>query len=230
MKAGRFGIMGTAILAVLAAVLFTGDSDAVVRRPQLIDGVYFGGVVGYQSISGDFKGNSYIRVPSLYEDNYIPEIDGGMGFGIVGGFKRGRGAFEISYVRSAHDASYQGINTDVVFQAFNFDVKYYPLPYIPTQPFLMVGLSVPWLKAENTSHNDVYGIDDAKFTGIGLNLGTGVLLKFTPHMALTGTVGYRWISYGSVKGASDEKIDISNVNGSGIMFQAGLVYTFPSHL
>ena len=229
MKAGRIGILGTAMIAVLAVMIFAADASAVVRRPHVIDGVYFGGLIGYQSIGGDFKGNSYISVPSLGEQDNIPEIDGGMGFGIVGGFKRGKGALEVSYVRSTHDGSYLGTATDVVFQAFNFDAKYYPLPYIPTQPFLLIGLSVPSLKAENVSNSGLYGIDDAKFTGIGLNLGAGILLKFTPRMALTGTVGYRWISYGWVKGASNEKIDISNLNGSGMMFHAGLVYNFPSH-
>jgi len=227
MKTGLIKSMGVLLVAIIALTLVAPDTSAVVRRPRLADGVYFGGLFGYQAIGGDFEGNSYISVPSLNEQINIPEIDGGMGFGIVGGVKRGRGALEVSYTHSSHDATHNNNGTDVVFQAFNFDAKYYPVPHLPTQPFLMVGLCVPWLKAENVS---TYGsiVDDARFTGIGLNVGAGIMLKFTPRMALTSTVGYRWISYGTAKGASKEKIDIPNLNGSGMMFHAGLIFTFPS--
>jgi hypothetical protein len=195
---------------------------------------YVGGLATYTGIDngGDFTGLNTMTYGSAapYEIELIPTISQNVGFAVLLGRREGAWAAEISYWNSNHSATfnnggitYQGTAT---YQSINLDFKHYFFTQFPTQPFISVGLSLPWLVVQNGS---IYGsvpppstgdgLSDATYTGIGFNLGAGLEIYMGQNFSIVGSITERWAGYGDVLGYNRVH-EVPQLNGTDITLQA----------
>src|SRR3990172_2133588 len=187
------------------------------------DGFYLGLTVPYNTIDGDFDGKTF--EVGEEEINIVPDIESNFGLGITLGGRFGKGAFELSYLRSSHDATWLGANFDVDYNLVNLDGKYYFLADKPMQPYLLLGLCLPWLVVKDGSANVDGDVDDATYTGIGLNVGGGIAYYFHPQVSINAGIVYRWIGYRHLSGVSESGSLDETLNGSGLNYIVGMTFT-----
>jgi len=188
------------------------------------EGVYVGITIPYNTISGDFDGNSLLA--SATEIIVIPKIESGMGFGALVGMRFKKGALELSYQNSAHDATWLGAKGTVAYNAIDIDFKIYPSTESQIQPFLLFGMGIPWLVVHDGAAT-FSAVGDATLRGFGFNIGGGVSYYFDPRICVNGGVIYRWINYSTATGVSGVTNTIQDgLGGSGLSFKFGVTFSF----
>lgn len=209
---------------MISTLVIWGISTSVFAK----EGFYLGAGIPYNTIGGDFKGDTFLVGPS---DIIIqPEIDGGFGFGIVAGYGfNNELSLELSYLVSSHDAEFIGESVDVKYSVFNIDLKYSFLTSQATQPYLLVGVGFPKLVVEDGSETRSFlpfRVGDAEYTGVGWNLGVGVDHYVTPNVSIGAGATYRIVKYDEAEGVvgSGEIGDSLKGNGFGLML--GAAYHF----
>jgi hypothetical protein len=190
-------------------------------------GIYMGLSLPYNTIGGDFNGDTALVGSS--DIILIPSIDDGYGFGISLGITSGQFAGEISYLRTTHDASFQGAKGDVEYNMVNLEGKYYFLAHKRTQPYLLWDLSFPWLTIVDGSVTlppSPPSVGDATLTGIGFNLGTGIAYYLHPRVSINAGINYRLVWYTRAEGVVEEGKLEDSIDGSGFNFNVGIAYIF----
>jgi hypothetical protein len=216
-KAGFWAVVMLSILSISTGVLAQDT-------PFAKDGVYVGFDISYNTISGDFDGESLLA--SATEIIIIPKIEGSVGIGALLGVRFAKGALELSYQRSKHDATWLGASGTVAYNIVDIDFKLYPSIDSQLQPYFLVGMAIPWLVIHDGAAT-VTEIDDATLLGIGLNIGGGVAYYIQPTICVNGGLTYRWISYSSATGVSSVSNDIQGgLDGSGLTLNFGITFSF----
>jgi hypothetical protein len=228
MKTSR--LYGATITAIL--IIFTfGIANAIVPLPKEHARVYISAILPYNTIGGDFDGTKGLTVPQTGETFMVPDIESGIGFGGAIGYTRigGRNlgyGMELSYQRSSHDYTYIGYRGKCTLNALSFDLKGI-LSYTPIEPYLVFGIVFPWLNVNDGAIMTGTVNADAKYSGIGINLGAGIDLFLIPNLSFGGRLGYRYISYTQVIGHGDRiKID-GGANGSGVSISGNISFHIP---
>ncbi len=186
-------------------------------------GFYVGLSLPYNNISGDFNGDTVLVGPS--DIIIVPKIEDDYGFGILLGVTSGQGAGELSYLRTTHDASFLGGKGEVEYNMVNIDGKYYFLAHARVQPYLLLGLSFPWLIIKDGSASSS-AVGDATFTGIGFNLGTGIAYYLHPRVSINAGINYKPLWYTRAEGVVGEGKLEDAIDGSGFNFNVGMTYIF----
>jgi hypothetical protein len=216
-KAGFWAVVLLSTLSISTGVLAQDT-------PYAKDGLYAGFNISYNTISGDFDGNSFLA--SATEIIIIPKVEGGVGFGALLGLRFGKGALELSYQRSEHDATWLGAKGTVAYNIVDIDFKLYPSINSQLQPYLLVGMGIPWLVVHDGAAT-AFEVSDATLLGIGLNIGGGLAYYIQPKICVNGGIIYRWINYSSATGVSSASNDIEGgLDGSGLTLKIGIAFTF----
>ncbi len=212
-----------------SVIMVTSGAAQLVFAQELYyakTGIYMGLSLPYNTIGGDFNGDTVLVGSS--DIILVPSIEGGYGFGITLGVTSGQVAGEMSYLRTTHDASFQGLKGDVVYNMVNLDGKYYFLAHERAQPYLLLGLSFPWLTIIDGSATLTAppSVGDATFTGIGLNLGTGIAYYLNPRVSINAGINYRLVWYTRAGGVVEEEKLEDALSGHGFNFNVGISYIF----
>ncbi len=218
------------LLAAVMIISAASTASALQRRTRISDrGFYLAFYVPFNSVNGDFKDETYLQYSLLQRRIYIPDIDAGAGFGFGGGIKFSQAALEVNYLRTTHDATVNDVPRDAVLNMANIDLKYHFVPRSTTQPYLMIGLCIPWLEVDDAATSATGDIvSNAKYRGYGLNVGGGATMHLNDKLAITGGATYRWIGYNHFTGIYGDKVNWdSSFDGSGFSFQLGIVFKFP---
>jgi hypothetical protein len=233
-KQFQFFFMISILVWAWAAGVRADDEDNGDFIPER---TYIGGLATYGGIDngGDFTGQNTMTYGSSapYEIELIPTISQNVGFAVLLGRREGAWAAEISYWNSNHSASYNngGITYQgtATYQSINLDFKHYFFTQFPTQPFISVGLSLPWLVVQNGSlygpyasppyPPNTYSSSDATYTGIGFNLGAGLEIYMGKSFSIVGSITERWAGYGDVLGYNRVH-ETPQLNGNDITLQA----------
>jgi hypothetical protein len=211
------------------------------------------GVMGISSTVdqwGDFNGTTgSIRGPVTVgsdletETNFAPAIQRNEGFGVYLGHREGPWAAEVSFWRSDHTGTYyEGtasgtvtVTTPASLQAIDINFKRYFFTTLPTQPFINLGMSFPWLWVRQGSVvNDIsqqaaWGNDET-FSGIGFDLGAGLEIYLDNGFSLVGGFFQRWSGFNQVNGGFklSESVyfdgnpkDTGSFEGDGLTFYVG---------
>ncbi len=180
------------------------------------------------------------------EVDLIPSITREFGFGVLVGHREGPWSGEISFWRSDHTATY--VNSSAVtftnpasLQAINIDFKRYFLTQLPTQPFVSLGMSFPWLwvrgfsLVQDGSGNTLYS-DDETLSGIGFNLGAGLEIYFDNNISILGGLYQRWTGFNQINGAfkipsnklylDGNSNDVGALEGDGLNMYVGTTVGF----
>lgn len=212
------------IMLLLLFVFLSNRSVFAEERFRAEEGFFVGIGLSYNTIHGDFDGESILVAPG--EAFIVPSVENDYGPVFTLGWRSDQGAFELSYLHSTHDITWLGAKGEAEFSMINLDGKFFFLRNQKLQPFFLFGIGLPWLKVKDGS-TDLVSIDDATFNGLGLNIGTGFQYFVYPKVAITPGVTYRWITYSSVSGAGGDNVPIAeDLDGSGLYYNVGLVFIF----
>lgn len=216
--------------------VWTDDEDSMIAGVHKTDFVKERTYIGILGISadidqyGDFNGTNSFIFPSATtvtggvtiqtnaEIDLIPSITRQFGWGVLVGHREGPWAAEVSFVRSDHTATFifagpVTMTTPASLQAINIDFKRYFFTEIPTQPFINIGVSFPWLWVRNFSYlTDPTGTillqqNDETISGIGLNIGAGLELYLDNNFSIIGGLYQRWTEFDQINGASKIPLD-----------------------
>ncbi len=189
------------------------------------EGFYAGALLPFQGIEGDFDGDDALFETGGNEVILVPEIDPGLGFGVVVGWRTPEIAFEMTYRQTWHDTEFGSADLgDAVLYAVDLDVKPYLSTSEPVQPFLLFGMSIPVLELEDARSDDggTTFDRDATLSGAGFNFGGGVSLFAGERLAMHLTGGYRLAWFFDAEG---EEID-DDLDGHGFFASVGVTFTF----
>lgn len=193
------------------------------------NGAYIIGYLAWANVDGDFDGSVTLAGAGVPDTFSVPDLDESYAYGGGMGIRWGDAAFEVTYQRSEHDATFGGAPLgDAILNTINFDLKYYFMTDQPLQPFVLVGVNVPWMDVDNGSFNIASALTgDASYIGFGANFGGGAAFYLTPKLAVTGSAGYRLMYFDSVKGIGDVRADINgNLEAHGFFVRGGVTLTF----
>lgn len=200
-------------------------------EPKPINEGYFGLLVPFNNIGGDFDGN---RIYSNVDGTAIvPDIDPGVGLGLVVGLKHtgtsGRGfAMEASLQGSAHDGEMTGgLKSNVSLGILSGDLKFFPTTGGAVEPWIQVGLCAAAVQVEDGFFFPG-GQKDATYTGGGFNLGLGVMRYVSDRFALHLAGIYRFIEYDELD--YDKRAELSkDLEGGTLSIELGATLRFNRH-
>jgi len=189
---------------------------------------YFGLALAYNTIGGDFDGTVYL--PALTERIDIPDLDNGFGFGLTLGVSGKISSlwaisFETAFQFSSHSFALSGRNDDAKYRNFDFNIKGIYTPQ-KVQPYLLFGISVPYLNIHNAASSGLL-VADAKFRGVGANLGAGVDLYINPKLFLNFNAIYRLQEISTVEGLGDRLEITGGLDNSNFNLSVGIMYAIP---
>lgn len=147
------------LVGIFASKVWAQDDDE--NNTDYIKSRTYVGVLGTSSTIdqwGDFNGQegfimngaatetSPVTLYAASEESLIPSITRNFGFGVLAGHREGPWAAEISFWRSDHTASWNGgsgvtITEPASYQSINVDFKRYFFTQLPTQPYVLLGIS-----------------------------------------------------------------------------------------
>jgi len=238
-------VFGGLLLATLPTFIFADDSDDVNAFVQ--SRTYIGILGTSVAFNGTGFGTTTLLNQSQYEVTLAPTLSQNFGWGLLLGRREGPYAAEISFWQSVHQSSWNGtypvagvpgtpygqtLEDTATFNSINLDFKRYFFTDIDIQPFLGLGVNIPWIDMNNASANTTT-TGTATFEGIGFDLGAGVEYYLDPTISVVGGFYQRWSGYGQYRGANDTDEQIQNDDGnqsnftsSGLDFYIGTTIGF----
>ena len=115
----------------------------------------------------------------------------------VGGYRQGRGAFEVSYDRTKHDGTFLGRPSEATFHVLNFDERVYLLNEKP-HPAASAARRLDSLDDDQGWQLSGSELGDGSFRGFGMNTEGGRDGVSAPRVGVSTGYRYRvmWFDYG----------------------------------
>ena len=246
--------LGLILMTGLVSAAWAQDDEDAGKRDLIKNRTYIGFLGTSATIDqwGDFQGlltfTSISSDPaSNVEKDIVPTINRNFGFGVLVGHREGPWAAEVSFMRSDHTATFTGGSAVTITEpaslcSINFDFKRYFLTTLPVQPFINMGLSLPWLWIRQGSSlydstvTTLLMVNDETISGIGFNLGGGIEIYLNQDISLLGGAYQRFTSFDQISGAAkipfdslqlnNNATDIGSIEGDGLHFYAGATFGF----
>jgi len=188
-------------ISIVSIVLSLGAAacaSAAAQTPQQTGKGFFLAVAGQPlTFRGDFDGRLVLwHFEKAY---FVPELNqaAALGFGL--GFKRKSWLWEVLYVRSRHPSAFRDRAGTAFYRSIEIDGRSFLVRDFPAKPYLLVGISVPWLKVDPGA--EISGLKyPAAYIGLGLNFGLGIVLEITPSLFASVGGVYRAAGFFYVSG------------------------------
>lgn len=206
-----------------------GDSSAQEARGfRARDGFFLAGLGAMATLEdSDFDGQSAGTFSPGTETTVLPELDSGSGWGIAIGWRGVANSFQYTYTTTEHESTSFATSGDDLLKTYSLDFKHHFNIDGRMQPFVLVGVTVPRLIVEGgTFDAGLTQIGNAKYQGLGANLGLGGALYLTDRIALVGEGFYRWAYFDEATGVNDDGHITGGINASGFSARLGLSFTF----
>jgi hypothetical protein len=195
-------------LRVVSVLMFLGAMASTASAQEegkfAKDGGYLGASTLLNfSFGGDtFDGAHVYKWVGSEEIAILPRFEGAHNvLRLVGGYRTGRGAFEVSYDRTKHSGTFYDFPAEATFHVLNFDERVYLLTAHRIQPHLLLGGSIPWLQIKDGSFLDP-DLGDASYRGFGVNTEAGVTVYPHPRFGISTGYRYRVMWFDSASGVS----------------------------
>jgi len=186
-------------LAMMATPLWAQEDSGFAKN-----GGYLGAstLLNFSFGSDTFDGLSAYQREGGEEIVILPRFSGAHNvLRLVGGYRSGRGAFEFSYDRTNHTATFYDFPGEATFHVLNFDERVYLLTGNRIQPHVLLGGSIPWLKIKDGSFLDP-DVGDASYRGFGVNTEAGVTVYPHPRFGVSAGYRYRIMWFDSASGVT----------------------------
>jgi hypothetical protein len=193
------------------------DPQAMKPISRMKDGLYIGIGVPFNQIQGDFDGTSYLT--SGDEFFLVPKFKDGQGVKYFGGYRGGNVAFELSYAKSTHQATWDGVPvsaTGAAFTVWALHIKgYLGGGRSVIQPYILCGFGMPQIVVKDGA---VKGstVGDATFSGEELDIGIGLAIFPFSRLCLFGEWTYRYIDIRMVSQPGGEDWKLADTWGTGL--------------
>ncbi len=234
-KAGLLLMILVLVAGWVTTVWADEDLDSMISGTHKNDFIQERSYIGVVATSadidqyGDFTGTGTFSYSgsatvsnAVTEVDLIPSITRQFGFGVLVGHREGPWACEISFWKSSHTATFiqagpVTITNPASLQALNIDLKRYFFTTLPTQPFINLGLSFPWLYVQDGSYlvsSSGTSNNNETISGIGFNIGAGMELYLDNNFSLIGGLYERFTEFDQINGASKIPLDQMYFDGN----------------
>ncbi|MGB8951560.1 MAG: hypothetical protein WCC06_02680 [Candidatus Aminicenantales bacterium] len=193
------------------AVVFLLASPLSAQENRSSKGRFFLTLSGYNlSFKGDL---SQERILWHFEKAFfVPRISPANGIALGFGYKGENIFWDLIYLQSTHNAFLEGVQSTATFHAADINGKIILWEKFPLQPYILLGISIPWLKVQNGA--EMFGIVyNAAYYGLGVNLGTGLYAPLGSRIFFNGGIILRLAgflyAYGGGKGRDISTMQIS---------------------
>ncbi|MEI8190252.1 MAG: hypothetical protein WCI75_11105, partial [candidate division NC10 bacterium] len=215
-----------------AALAPASQAKAITTASRVKSGLYIGASIPFNRIQGDFDGSSFLTGDE--ETFFIPKFDDAKGTQFTLGYREEGAAFEVSYQKSTHRATWADIPVSAegaVFTVWSLCIKGYlggARSFL--QPYALAGIGMPKLVVKDGAIKGA-AFGNATFVGEELDLGVGLALFPISRLCLFGEWTYRYIDIRGVSQPGGEDWSIAETWGTGLsaskmMWTAGISFTF----
>ena len=130
---------------------------------------------------------------------FIPKMENTFGLSLGFGYRREGGLWEFAVVHASPAILLNGRSGRASY--YNLEVNGWGFPWknAAVQPYYLIGLCFPWLVVQDGARME-HTVNDATYTGLGLNLGAGLLVNLGPGLFISGGVKYRYLGFFYVNG------------------------------
>jgi opacity protein-like surface antigen len=195
------------LLSIMAGKAAAEDGYRRLNGLQL----YAGPSLTHMAIGGDFDGETILVNDDRLSGVAIEDFESAWGVGGVVGLRNALPhnldiALELGYTQSKHDGTFLGVPADeATLKVFDVNPRLYFLTHQRFQPSLIAGMGFYSLEANDAAVNiTTLTIEDAKFEGIGFNIGAGVSYFLLQRLSLDANIVYRHASFHRV---NDDEIE-----------------------
>jgi len=161
-------------------------------EPGKSDGFFLGLSARSLTFNGDLDGKLILW--HFEKAFFSPKLAPAPGLGVGFGVKHAGWLWEMGYVRSIHDAALPDRMTRAVYNSIEINGKSFLLKKFPLQPYISLGISVPWLTVRDGSEFAGARMN-ASYIGIGLQAGAGFVVDISRHFFVSGGGGARALGY-----------------------------------
>jgi hypothetical protein len=186
------------VLAFGAVLLGLAWAAAGAQEPPSPRTGFFIGLTGQMvDVRGDFENG--LTLWHFDKAFYVPRLENDFAPGLSLGYKRESGLWELGYVRSGHRAYWDGGESQAHLDVLELNGWWLPWPRLAVQPYVLLGLSLSRLVIQDGARMGGT-VSDAAYTGLGVNLGAGLLLNLGTRLFFSGGVKYRYMGFFYVNG------------------------------
>jgi opacity protein-like surface antigen len=223
-------VFAPAVVTAMASCAATSNRSATAAGSAAREG-WFVSALGVATTleDDDFDGQSAVRFVGGSEATIMPEEEAGTGFGAAIGWRGERNSVQFTYTSTEHESESLITSGDDELRTYSLDCKHHFLVEHGFQPFVLVGITVPRLIVDGGTFDQATlttQLGDAKYQGLGLNLGLGAAWYITDRIALVGEGFYRWAYFDQATGVEDDGDIRGQLDASGLAVRAGLSFTF----
>jgi hypothetical protein len=188
------------------------QSEEVKSIPQ--KGLFIGFTVPGIFFTGDFNGD--LVLANQRETFFVPDLISSFGYGFSFGLRQDKGLWDFTYYKLHHKSDSDANEENSLLYLLSIDAKPYLFAKESLQSYLLLGICVPWIRVDKGSKKGkVY--HEAKYYGIGINIGTGVNLYIFPELFISGQFIYRFMGMLYVKGSHRRRdvtdLYVGDING-----------------
>jgi len=130
---------------------------------------------------------------------FIPKMENTFGLSLGFGYRREGGLWEFAVVRASPSILLDGRSGRASYYDLEINGWGFPWKDAAVQPYYLLGLCFPWLVVQDGSRLE-HAVNDATYTGLGLNLGAGLLINLGQSLFLSGGIKYRYVGFFYVNG------------------------------
>lgn len=209
---------------ILAISLLFGTASVASAK----EGFYLGGGLLYNTIAGDFDGDTLFVSTGASEIIVVPDVDPGFGFALYGGYigPIGLGG-ELGITHTGHDAEFVGVSLDTTLTAVNLDLRFDFQTNAPAIPYLLAGIGINVITVDDGAANTITGkLGEATYTGLGFHIGGGLDYYVAPVFSLGGRLTLRFDRYDEGEGIDSEGELPEGLKGDGISLLFGGTFHF----
>lgn len=179
-----------ACLAAAALFFILAFPLMAASPPQADEGFYFSFKYLNLSINGDLDGKTVVG--NSEKAFFIPMLKDGNGYTVSIGHKWKRSLWEVFFMRTTHETTFQDDPGHAAYSAFGMDGKIFLLSNFPIRPYVLIGFNIPWLTVKNGAILNKT-IKNAAYIGVCLDAGAGLLIHLNSKLFLSGGMIYRVI-------------------------------------
>jgi hypothetical protein len=130
---------------------------------------------------------------------FVPRLNKDFGLGLGVGFRSESGLWEFNVLYSNQRALWSGTESRASIYVLEINGWGFPWKHSVLQGYYLLGLCFPFLIVRDGSRM-ASSIFDAAYTGLGVNVGAGLILNLGHRLFISGGVKYRFIGFFYVNG------------------------------
>jgi hypothetical protein len=129
----------------------------------------------------------------------VPSMENTFGLSLGFGYRREGGLWEFAVAHASPAILLNGRSGRASYYDLELNGWGFPWKNAAVQPYYLLGLCFPWLVVTDGARMG-RTVNDATYTGLGINLGAGLLINLGPSLFLSGGVKYRYVGFFYVSG------------------------------